>query len=124
VLERPARCRGARPQCCVDRRDIERGVIAGWLRLLLRLPLLLLLPSLLLLLLPGKERLATRKAAHSAAVLLLLKAAKDLRRWQPERTGHCRQQAASRIAAKTKVGKLSARQLRAGKLHAGKLCTW
>jgi hypothetical protein len=74
---------------------------------------------LMLLMLPGKERLATRIAAHSAAVLLLLKAAKVLRRWQPERTGHCRQQAAGRVAAKAKVGKLSARQLRAGKLHAG-----
>jgi hypothetical protein len=61
-------------------------------------------------------------ATHAAAVLLLLKAAKVLRRWQPERTGHCRQQAAARIAAKVKVGKLIARQLRAGKLHAGKLC--
>ena len=77
---------------------------------------------LLLLLLPGKERLVTRKATHATAVLLQLEAAKVLRRWQPERTGHCRQQAAARIAAKVKVGKLIARQLRAGKLHAGKLC--
>jgi hypothetical protein len=79
---------------------------------------------LLLLLLPGKERLATRKATHAATVLLLLKAAKVLRRWQSERTGHCRQQAAGRTAAKAKVGEKSTRQLRAGKLHAGKLCTW
>ena len=37
MLERPARRRGARPQCCVDRRDIERGVIAGCLHLDVRM---------------------------------------------------------------------------------------
>ena len=105
------------------RRRRRRRQLPLLLLLLLRLRLRLL-QLLLLLLLPGKERLATRKATHAAAVLLLLKAAKVLRRWQPERTGHCRQQAAGRTAAKAKVGKLSARQLRAGKLHAGKLCTW
>jgi hypothetical protein len=81
------------------------------LQLLLMMMMMMLL-LLLLLLLPGKVRLATRKATQAV-----------LRRWQPERTGRCRQQAAGRIAAKAKVGKLSARQLRAGKLPAGKLST-
>ena len=57
------------------------------LRLLLRLLLLLLLRLrlrlLLLLLLPMKKRLANRKATHATLVLLLLGAAKVLRRWQP-----------------------------------------